>query len=910
MKKLDRHTVKAVELTAPGACRRDADQLHSDLTQGRIFGAFTEKERAAIWFELLAASTDRLIPSLFTFFEDARYLRGPAGYMKRLMKLSNDDQVSRTLKHRFTGANQKIDTCMVQVSESQLEARSGNSNDQLELGCRQMWIMMMRSYDDKSMLSNWKNLGHLLGFETRQIQNFARDSVDQDIGPDPESSCHNKQLKRCGTPRRGDQRQDRALLFADALHGTIDTSTGVTSFFVRRSVYLAFFGVPRRTGTEDGVLYQVSISSIRQMDQTEQLPDIQMAELEESEHTELIAQEDPDRRQRQQEIQQHQDREQMRLAKLTQDVGQESNRLSQLQQELDARQKELSKEQFRLDQLSQSLGDQQEQRHTEWDEEQQSKEQQQQRIDQLAQELGAKDVENQQKQEELQKEQQKLDQEQEIQDQHTQYLATKKVENQQKQEELQKEQQKLDQQQASQDQLARDLAMKEAENQQRQEEIQKVQQRQGQLTEYLALEEVKNQQKQEELHKEQQKLNQQQQGQVKLTQYLTMKEAENQQRQERLQKEQQKLDQQQEEQGQLAQDLETQRKLHQSAQNEQNQRQQALEQKRQVLVAKDSLFAQEREHEHDHLEPVVLGKNQQEQEAGELTDHWREEHKKRLPASKSKTKMVTSTSRVDNHSPKQGRPVTQIDLGKRASIKPVDRDTAIQSKEERRVLKEPYPEPEIPSLTRPTLDIQQDLVSDENEDRHDLTFSDFNQSDPTHITEHMSPKDTAAVRPAHATPALGQKRKIPGTTKQWESAFKQEEHNFIQRRRITQLGSLAQQQNTVSGQLVRRQPGDTLAALPVLITFKTYNGEAWVVKQIVQTNVDDPEPVRRAAEKHQSDAMKLYDSHNRVLSIETCMEDVLQDRTKTIFLFPIGEKIPSTSKTSETIDLQSGEESL
>jgi hypothetical protein len=942
MKKLDRHTVKAVELTAPGACRRDADQLHSDLTKGRIFGAFTEQERAEIWIELLAASTDRLIPSLFTFFEDARYLRGPAGYMKRLMKLSNDDQVSRTLKHRFTGANQRIDTCMVQVSESQLEARPGNLHDQLGLGCRQMWIMMMRS-DEKSVLSNWKNLGHLLGFETRQIQTFARDSTDRDIGPDPESSCHDKQLKRCGIPRRGDQWHDRTLLFADALHGTIDTGAGVTSFFVRRSVYLAFFGVPRCTATENRVLYQVSISSIRQIDQTEQLPDTQMAELDQIERAERIAQEDADRGERQQEMQQHQDREQMRLAqiaqdlghernklgqlqqetkqhqdfeetrlaKLTQDVGQESNRLSRLRQELDARQKEQSKEQLRLDQLSQSLEAQQEQRHTEWDEEQQNKEQQQKRIDQLAQDLGAKDVENQQKQEELQKEQHKLDQQQERQGQLAQDLARKEVENQQRQEEAQKVQKRLDQQQ----------------------EIQ------GQLIKYLALEEVKNQQKLEELHKAQQELDQQQESQGQLAQDLAIKESEDQQRQERMQKEQQKLDQQQEEQEQLAQDLETQRKVHQSEQDKQNQRQQALEQKDRVLVAKDSLFAQEREHEHDQMDPILLEQTQQEQEVGELTDHWREEHKKRLPAVKSKTKTATGT-RVDNHSLKQDRPVTQIGLGKRASMKAVYRDIAIQSKKERQVLKEPNPEPEIRSLTRPTLDntiveqeeldllgehrlkrVQANLESDENEDMHNLTswmrkkprlseISGSHQVDRTHITERIPPNDTAAVRPVDATPRPGQKRKEPGITKQRESASKQEERTHIRSRRITQLGILPQQQGIVSGQSVQRQPEASSAALPVLITFKTYNGETWVVKQVVQTNVDDPEPVRRAAEKYQSDAMKLYDSHDRVLSIETCMEDVLQDRTKTIFIFPIGEKIPSSSKSSETIDLQSGEESL
>ncbi|KAF2843888.1 hypothetical protein T440DRAFT_462707 [Plenodomus tracheiphilus IPT5] len=56
MQKLERHTVKVVELTAPGACSQDAERLYQEVKEGRIFAAFSERERETIWNELLGHS--------------------------------------------------------------------------------------------------------------------------------------------------------------------------------------------------------------------------------------------------------------------------------------------------------------------------------------------------------------------------------------------------------------------------------------------------------------------------------------------------------------------------------------------------------------------------------------------------------------------------------------------------------------------------------------------------------------------------------------------------------------------------------------------------------------------------------------------------------------------------------------
>jgi len=48
MQKVDRPIVKALELTAPGACRADFQDLYSKLRDGQIFGAFDKQEREDI----------------------------------------------------------------------------------------------------------------------------------------------------------------------------------------------------------------------------------------------------------------------------------------------------------------------------------------------------------------------------------------------------------------------------------------------------------------------------------------------------------------------------------------------------------------------------------------------------------------------------------------------------------------------------------------------------------------------------------------------------------------------------------------------------------------------------------------------------------------------------------------------
>jgi hypothetical protein len=163
----------------------------------------------------------------------------------------------------------------------------------------------------RDLLSKVGVLASYLGFENHKIKELVQHSRTREIDPIRKITKHYKQPKRCGIPRGEDQQLDKQLLFADTLHGGMDGSAGVTSFFVRRSVYLAFFGSPHRTVVDNSVMYRVLIESKDQMDQMRQLEDTRTAE-----------------RQLQEEMQKHEERVQSTLTRLVYDSQEDPHAMS------------------------------------------------------------------------------------------------------------------------------------------------------------------------------------------------------------------------------------------------------------------------------------------------------------------------------------------------------------------------------------------------------------------------------------------------------------------------------------------------------------------------------------------------------------------------------------------------------
>ncbi len=115
MQKIDRPTVRAVENTAPGACKKDREYLYKKVQSGEIFGAFGEQERQHLWENVLSASANCLIPSFHTFFEDLNYIEGPLESLKRLVPLSRRDAILSALQRAYKGRNQESDSTIAYI---------------------------------------------------------------------------------------------------------------------------------------------------------------------------------------------------------------------------------------------------------------------------------------------------------------------------------------------------------------------------------------------------------------------------------------------------------------------------------------------------------------------------------------------------------------------------------------------------------------------------------------------------------------------------------------------------------------------------------------------------------------------------------------------------------------------------
>jgi len=357
MRRVDSGTVKAVEGTAPGSCRKDREKLYAKLHTGEIFGEFNEQERGVMWERLLYVSTDRLIPSFSTFFEDLNWLEGPLGCLSNLVHRFPGETMNSALSRMYTGVNQEPGYVKIQESDSSIAFVPGDDADRLDLGIRQGWMIAMRRWTDippkrkKKDCILRENLTYKespkavheiatllfeLGFESEEIRDVLRVSPESIIAQNAllearplarfsyESSdfeSYKSQMirffqtarelsiedviitaeldnvvespTRLGKPSIMERKQTNPLLFADKLHCP-ENFEEVTPFFVRKSVYMAFFGTPefnhvhisarRRSRPGNWLAYEESQDLIRERqlhDGERQLEEMR-SELEES----------------------------------------------------------------------------------------------------------------------------------------------------------------------------------------------------------------------------------------------------------------------------------------------------------------------------------------------------------------------------------------------------------------------------------------------------------------------------------------------------------------------------------------------------------------------------------------------------------------------------------------------------
>ncbi|KAJ5976578.1 hypothetical protein N7481_010285 [Penicillium waksmanii] len=205
MKKIDQDTVHTLQLLAPGKSHADEREACGLVLSGLVFAEFSADERNAICAKM--KDFDGLIPSLYTFFEDFKYLESCAQCLKRLLGPSPrsvregmssifDPDSEPEKDHREKGK------CIIQTSKSTFRRLHAPETECLETGYQQLWLYAMRHYPlmppdpknsddllanptrakpDPRAIYDMAHLAHRLGFRSPEIDGLLNSSPDHQI---------------------------------------------------------------------------------------------------------------------------------------------------------------------------------------------------------------------------------------------------------------------------------------------------------------------------------------------------------------------------------------------------------------------------------------------------------------------------------------------------------------------------------------------------------------------------------------------------------------------------------------------------------------------------------------------------------------------------------------------------------
>ena len=200
----DELTIEAIQLRAPLSSKTDHDFLCTSMDSGKLFPLIRNSTtRLAIRKNLL--SVNHLIPSLFTFLEDLKYLKPRSKIMKSLLP----DPLKMTIRegfhqHFFGGDSSTNEHTVFQNQESSFVAVIGSWQDCFVLGLLQLWAFSTRYFpqmiqftpkmDEGSVKPlvqepnahiwyKFADLAHRLGFRSQEIDKILAENTDVKITP-------------------------------------------------------------------------------------------------------------------------------------------------------------------------------------------------------------------------------------------------------------------------------------------------------------------------------------------------------------------------------------------------------------------------------------------------------------------------------------------------------------------------------------------------------------------------------------------------------------------------------------------------------------------------------------------------------------------------------------------------------
>jgi Protein of unknown function (DUF3723) len=241
----------------------DAEFLHGRVLGGSIFGGFSTEERATIWENILAFKG--IIPSLSTFFQDIKLLEACVNGIKWLVEVPRHQTLFTALGECYS----QPDTQILQTTETTCRCRTGSPTHGMKLGYLQLFAFAMRHYKDlpkapvkkdvkempratadREVLQRFASFAARLGFTSPEIEKFKGVSEDITIAdteaPIPiivTTGSGENMKQRCGLPPVKTFRGDTKYVFLDNFCQAKDeTGEGITSFFVLKCWFVAFFG--------------------------------------------------------------------------------------------------------------------------------------------------------------------------------------------------------------------------------------------------------------------------------------------------------------------------------------------------------------------------------------------------------------------------------------------------------------------------------------------------------------------------------------------------------------------------------------------------------------------------------------------------------------------------------------------
>ena len=295
LRKVDAHTVECLESRIPARSLSDEKVLRPLVEEGSIFGSFTPSEREHIWRNLKLYP--RRVPSIRLFLKDLLYLETLVDCVKKLVQPGRRQTVFQAFRQSFVGAELQQS---VSTDDSVEEPHFEKSYRELFLfAMRQLeplrpGSVLLEKGEARQAVEKdpraWYNFAHeayRLGFRSSSITDILSHNPDRAVArstllrarnpavfeydePEFESFVnqmmtmfnHARRLdpldevpslvcdgngeevkRRSGRPFRKAFEESAKFLTFDNMHmRDTDDAGELTPFFIRRDVYLSFFG--------------------------------------------------------------------------------------------------------------------------------------------------------------------------------------------------------------------------------------------------------------------------------------------------------------------------------------------------------------------------------------------------------------------------------------------------------------------------------------------------------------------------------------------------------------------------------------------------------------------------------------------------------------------------------------------